>query len=477
MLQFILVVWKLRFFWKVGLKLKKLFDGFNNKGDKKNVGFNFSGNLNNSNNFNNGNKNVPKVFNRKNRLIFLVILLILVSAVVGGVTGRLVERYFFDFDYRIPSNVHIEGNSCSNGEAVALKASPSVVGIRSAILDKGGQKRPASFPFKLPLPFPFFGDVEDDEGEEDEKGEGRIKAYGAGSGVIYEVKDDFAYIVTNFHVVKMALQNSGNSVIEVYFGKDVKKYTAANVVDYNPAIDIAVLKVPLEGKKVSCVELGNSDKLNAGQEVYVIGKPNGYNLSVSVTHGIVSALKRFIKLEGVKNETETFQIDAPINHGNSGGGIFDKNGKLIGICVAKMGSKVSMIGKAAIDLPEGMGFCLPINPVDKTVRTIIDGSNGKITEKMPTLGIIMESDNDSIFGSKFINGVFVKGVMPGSVAEKAGIQPGDIIVKIDEQDITCSEDLDSALSSKRDKKGKITVLRQYSRRGRFKKIIIDVTFD
>ena len=67
--------------------------------------------------------------------------------------------------------------------------------------------------------------------------------------------------------------------------------------------------------------------------------------------------------------------------------------------------------------------------------------------------------------------------MPGSVAEKAGIQPGDIIVKIDEQDITCSEDLDSALSSKRDKKGKITVLRQSSRRGRFKKIIIDVTFD
>ncbi len=459
--------------------MKKLFDGFNNKGDKKNVGFNFSGNLNNSNNFNNNNKNknVPKVFNRKNRFIFLIILLILVSAVVGGVTGRLVERYFFDLDYRIPSNVHIEGNSCSSGEGVALKASPSVVGIRSVILDKGGQKKSASFPFKLPLPFPFFGDVEDGEvGEEDEKGEGRIKAYGAGSGVIYEVKDDFIYIVTNFHVVKMALQNSGNSAIEVYFGKDVKKYTAANVVDYNPAIDIAVLKVPLEGKKVNCVELGNSDKLNVGQEIYVIGRPNGYNLSGSMTHGIVSALKRFIKLEGVKNETETFQIDAAVNHGNSGGGIFDKNGKLIGICVAKMGSKVSMIGKA-IDLPEGMGFCLPINAVNNAVRKIIDGSNGKITEKMPTLGIIMESDNDSIFGSKFINGVFVKGVMPGSVAEKAGIQPGDIIVKIDEQDITCSEDLDSALSSKRDKHGKITVLRQSSRRGRFKKISIDVTFD
>lgn len=476
MLQFNLVVWKLRFSWKVGLKLKKLFDDFNKKSDKKNVGFNFSGNLNNSNNFNNSNKNVPKVFNRRNRFIFLIILLILVSAVVGGVTGRLVERYFFDLDYRIPSNVHIEGNSCSSGEAVALKASPSVVGIRSVILDKGGQKKAASFPFKFPIP--FFGDVEDDdEGEEDEKAEGEIRAYGAGSGVIYEVKDDFAYIVTNFHVVKMALQNSGNSVIEVYFGKDVKKYTSANVVDYNPAIDIAVLKVPLEGKKVSCVELGDSDKLNAGQEIYVIGKPNGYNLSVSVTHGIVSALKRFIKLEGVKNETETFQIDAPINHGNSGGGIFDKNGKLIGICVAKMASKVSILGKSAIDLPEGMGFCLPINPVDKTVRKIIDGSNGNVIKKMPTLGIIMESDNDSIFGSKFINGVFVKGVMPGSVAEKAGIQAGDIIVEIDGQKITCSGDLDSALSSKRDKKGKITVLRQSSRRGKIKKINIDVTFD
>ncbi len=419
---------------------------------------------------------------KRSKFIALILVLVLISSIVGGAVGKLLDYYVLQSsDYLDPRTIQLEGGTANEGEAVSLKASSSVVGIRSVVRDASGKQRmqTSSFPFRLPVP--FFEEYEDEnpseKADEARDDDDDLKAVGVGSGVIYETKDDFAYIVTNFHVVKLALQNSDNSEIEVHFGRDVKKYKSANVVDYNPGLDVAVLKVPLEGKKLTCVEIGNSDKLNVGQSVYVIGSPNGIIFNGSVTHGIISGLKRPIKLEGVEEEIETFQTDAAMNGGNSGGGIFDRHGKLIGICVAKMSRSVSLMDPSS-PITEGMGFCLPINAVNAAVRKIIDSSNGNVIKKMPTLGIIMESDSDFIFGAKFMNGVFVKYVMPGSVAERAKIKAGDIIVEFDGKKIRNSSDIDTALSNKREKTANLKILRpSYKKRGAYSLKNVKVSFD
>lgn len=420
-----------------------------------------------------------KVIMKKSNFIVLILFLVCVAAFIGGITGRLVDKYILNSDFSQIQNVNIKGDGCSSGEAVALKASPSVVGIRSIIKDKNGRKNSMFSMFPFRIPFPFF-EAPDEDGTPVEPGDDKhfadenVKAVEMGSGVIYEVKDGFAYIITNFHVVKSALQNGGSSAIEVFFGSDVKNFTPANVVGYEPSIDVAVLKVPIKGKKLKSVEIYDSSKLNAGQEVFVIGSPNGISFNGSITHGIISGLKRPIKLEGVKKEIETFQIDAAMNPGNSGGGIFDKHGRLIGICVAKMLGSYSYRKSATT---EGMGFCLPINAVNSAVRKIIDGSNGNTIKKMPTLGIIMGSDSDFLFVSKFFNGVFVKDVLPGSVAEKAKIQPGDIIVEFDGEKIKNSGDLDAALSSKKGKTATVKVIRPSSKRRSYVWKKLEVVFD
>ena len=418
-------------------------------------------------NFNRNNGRFNKTITvKKNRLFLIFLILVLVSAAVGSFLGKYLD-YFFGGYERTPLNINVKNGELESGEAVSLKASSAIVGIQSVVKAGAVSREKSSSEFDLPWPFPW--QFEEPEEETEESG----KFIGGGSGVIWQIKDDFAYIVTNFHVVKTALRNGNNTDIEIYFGKDVKKYKSANVVDYDPSLDIAVLKVPLQGKRVSCVEFGDSDKLNSGQGVFVIGSPNGISYNGSITHGIISGLKRPIKLEGIKKEIETFQIDAAMNPGNSGGGIFDKQGKLIGICVAKLGG----MSPLKVNITEGMGFCLPINAVKTSVERLISGSNGKVIKKMPNLGIIMESDIVFSNGLKVIDGVFVRWVIPGSVAYNAKILPGDIIVEFDGEKIKDSNDLDVALSNKRDKTATITILRRSRRTGKYEKKTVNVTFD
>lgn len=412
----------------------------------------------------NGNRFNKTITIKKSRLIFAFLVLVLVFSGLGAFLGKYLDYFFNGQSLNSPITINVKKGDFENGEAVSLKASPTIVGIQSVFKNAAFNQEKTINEFDLPWPFPWQFEPPAEE-EEDESG----KLIGGGSGVIWQVENDFAYIVTNFHVVKTALRNGNNSDIEIYFGKDVKKYKSANVVDYDPSLDIAVLKVPLQGKKVSCVELGDSNKLNPAQSVFVIGSPNGISYNGSITHGIISGLKRSIKLEGIKEEIETFQIDAPMNPGNSGGGIFDKQGKLIGICIAKLGG----MGTSR----EGMGFCLPINAVKASVEKLIKGSNGKVIKKMPNLGIIMESDILFSSGLKLVDGVFVKWVIPGSVAYNAKILPGDIIIEFDGEKIKDSNDLDVALSRKRDKTATITILRRSRRTGKYEKKTVKVTFD
>ena len=168
----------------------------------------------------------------------------------------------------------------------------------------------------------------------------------AGSGVVYS-KD--GYIITNNHVVKEA-----NKIVITL--KNGSKYVA-NIVGTDADNDIAVLKI--DASNLNPVELEDYSKVKLGEETIVIGNPLG-ELSGTITDGVVSALSRTVNVDGKK--MNLMQTCAEINEGNSGGGVFDREGKLIGIVIAK----------TAGDEVEGLGFAIPSNTVEKAVKNIIN---------------------------------------------------------------------------------------------------------
>lgn len=408
----------------------------------------------------------PVVSMKRSKIIFFVFVLIFLAGILGGVIAKFLDLRFFRTNILGPTDITIDNKNYDEGEAVSLKAAPSVVGIRCVIRDRNELRRST-----IPSIFSIFGDFydSDSDGENERKrGDGK-RDYGAdvsclvdGSGVIYKIEKDFAYIITNFHTVRHVLKSGEQSEIEIHFGRDVEKFTAGNVVGCDPSIDIAVLKVPIGGKTLACAEIGDSEKVKQGETIYCLGSPGGIDFICSMTRGIVSAVNRKMGIEGSKEKLNLIQIDAAINHGSSGGGLFNREGKLIGISFLKIGKIGVNSGEA-----ESMNFCLPINMVKNAVDKIMDSSGGNIIKKIATLGILLESE-ESLALFKLINGdrfygVFVKGVLPGSVAEKAGIYPGDLIVEFDGEKIKDNDDLNIALSKKRDKSGRIVVLRKSSR--------------
>ena len=394
-------------------------------------------------------KLTPNVSFKRSRFIVLITLLVFVAALIGGIIGKFLDFYIFEERVREPIDVHIKDEGLSRGEAVALKAAPCIVGVSCHFVSEDTKKR--GFPYSFPF-FPF-----DDENFEDNK-KGKNKDYDLrdmeiGSGVIYQIKDDFAYIITNFHVVKHSLKNGDTSEIRIHQGTDLEDYMLANVLGYDSSIDIAVLKVPLNGKKLCCAEIGDSDKLRHGQEIFCIGSPRGIEYNKTITQGIIGALKRPIKVERIKDKIETFQISASINNGNSGGGTFDCSGKLVGIPFVKLSSAASSIKKGMFT--EGIGFCLPINMVIEKVKKIMDNSGGKTIKKIPILGVVLRDEDQYFYAiKKFLNnkkfyGVVVDSVLKGSVAEKFGIEAGDVICEFDGEKIETYEDLDNAIINRR----------------------------
>lgn len=174
-----------------------------------------------------------------------------------------------------------------------------------------------------------------------------------GSGFVYDIKDSFAYIITNYHVV-----GASDNVI-VY--DRYKNKSVAKVVDYDELYDIAVIKVRNQNFKK--IILGNSDNLQVFDEIYTFGNPLGLEYFGTVNKGIVSYVDRKIKVNNINSISEYYsiQIDAPINNGNSGGALLDKKRKVVGIISIKEN-----------DL-NGVGFAIPINFVKK----IIDNMNIK----------------------------------------------------------------------------------------------------
>ena len=244
---------------------------------------------------------------------------------------------------------------------------------------------------------------------------------GSGSGVI--LTED-GYIATCAHVV------DGAKSVKVTLNDDTTY--DATIVGTDSKNDIAIIKIEATGLTPAVV--GDSETLTVGSEVIAIGNPLG-ELRGTATAGIISAVNRTIEVEG---QTMTLvQTDAAISPGNSGGGLFDASGKLIGIVNAKVSDSRA----------EGLGFAIPVNSVLDEINDLLN--YGYVTGR-PYLGVstqdvTLRSRSGMWYYSDGTRCVMVEKVVSGSAAEKAGIQSGDLILKLEDKTISSGDELSSAI--------------------------------
>ena len=244
---------------------------------------------------------------------------------------------------------------------------------------------------------------------------------GSGSGVI--LTED-GYIATCAHVV------DGAKSVKVTLNDDTSY--DATIVGTDKKNDIAIIKI--DAKDLTPAVVGDSETLTVGSEVIAIGNPLG-ELRGTATAGIISATNRTIEVEG--QAMTLIQTDAAISPGNSGGGLFDATGKLIGIVNAKVSDSRA----------EGLGFAIPVNSVVDEISDLLN--YGYVTGR-PYLGVstqdvTLRSRDRMWYYSDGTRCVMVEKVVSGSAAEAAGIQAGDLILKIGEKQIASGEELSSAI--------------------------------
>ena len=275
---------------------------------------------------------------------------------------------------------------------------------------------------------------------------------GAVSGSGFLISSD-GYILTNNHVIEDAVAGGYEVKVLTYDGTEY----VANVVGYEEDNDVAVLKI--EGSGFDASTIGDSDSMMVGEKVYAVGNPLG-ELEYTMTSGMVSALDRVISSRdssGVTKTVNMFQIDAAINSGNSGGPIYNSRGEVIGIAT----SKYSDTGI------EGLGFAIPINDAIKIANDLI--SDGYVQGKA-YMGVNVGTVTASAaqyYG--LVEGAIVASVNKGGCAEKAGLQENDIIVAIDDTEITSRDEL---ISAKKDyRAGDSAVLKVY-RGGKYLELTI-----
>ena len=303
----------------------------------------------------------------------------------------------------------LEGNGISLAPIVK-RVAPSVVKV--TVRDKGREISgpTGTSPFDDPIFRHFFGPMAPEE-----RGGGNRRAFrtppreGLGSGVI--VSPD-GYILTNNHVIENA------DTVNVYLS-DGRELTA-KVVGKDSKTDIAVIKI--EGGDFPAVTFAPSDDVQVGDQVLAVGNPFG--IGQTVTTGIVSATGR---AAGIGLDYEDFiQTDAAINPGNSGGALVDMQGRLIGINTAILSRSGGF---------QGIGFAIPSD----LARTIMDAlvTDGRVTSGF--LGVSIQNMNPVLaekFGLKNARGVLVNEVTPDGPADKAGLESGDVIVALNDKEIS-----------------------------------------
>ena len=293
-------------------------------------------------------------------------------------------------------------------KAAAAKAMPAVVHISASAV------QPASNESDNPFRF-FFG--EEYGGQQPRKG--------TGSGVFYTSD---GYIVTNNHVVEFADE------VEVTL-YDNRTYSA-EVIGRDEKTDLAVIKI--EGNGFPALNFANSDEAEVGEWALAVGNP--FELTSTVTAGIISAKGRSINLLGGGRAIESFiQTDAAVNPGNSGGALVDADGNLLGINTA-IATRTGVFS--------GYSFAIPVNLVRRIADDIIEYG----TYQRAFLGVTiseLDSEYADQLGVKITQGVVIEELVDGGSAQFAGLQPKDIIVGINGRDITSVPELQEIIGRAR----------------------------
>ncbi|AUM97324.1 trypsin-like peptidase domain-containing protein [Clostridium botulinum] len=328
---------------------------------------------------------------RRMKNILFIMLIIIVSALCGGVTASYIIDKKLEKNPYNPTNQSLfeqksEKNEKENKNEqlpknsitkVAESVGPAVVGISN--------KTEGYF------------------GQEDQ---------GSGSGIIF---DPNGYIVTNNHVIDGAQKIT----IKLSTGKVLN----ASLVGTDRRSDLAVIKV--DAKNLPVAKFGDSSKVKVGDVAIAIGNPLGEEFAGTVTAGIVSATNRKIQYAGAVYKL--IQTDAAINPGNSGGALCNDAGEIIGINSLK-------------EKAEGIGFAISINEAKDIIKSLMD--YGKVSR--PYLGVAGKTISSEQTG---VSGAYVAEVVQGSGAAAAGIKPTDIIVELDGKKVTKFEDLADILDT------------------------------
>jgi len=293
----------------------------------------------------------------------------------------------------------------------AGRATPSVVHIKTKV------KPDRSARGRNPLRH-FF----DDEQWQGPRGRPNRPRQGSGSGVIVSSN---GYIVTNNHVVSKA--------DEIQVTLHNKRTYEAEKVGHDPMTDIALLKIDKKG--LPPIQIGNSDSLQVGEWVLAVGNP--FNLSSTVTAGIVSAKARNINILNDRAAIESFiQTDAAVNPGNSGGALVNLDGELIGLNTAI----ASPTGTYA-----GYAFAVPSNLMRKVVR---DLKKYGIVQR-GYLGVSIrsvDSETADQLGLNSLSGVYIAGVQEGSAADDGDLQEGDVVIGVNDQKVESPPELQQTIA-------------------------------
>lgn len=259
------------------------------------------------------------------------------------------------------------------------------------------------------------------------------KLAGTGSGFVYKTDKEYGYIMTNYHVV------SKNTSLKVLFSND--KTVDATLLGGDEYLDIAIVRVPVEAV-IKVAEIGDSSKMQPGDVVFTIGSPVGEEYFNSVTSGIISGLNRMVTVSINAQDDwimKVLQVDAAINPGNSGGALLNANGEVIGV------NSMKLVDSSI----EGIGFAIKIEDAMAHIDIL---EKGKEIDR-PLLGInyMNVTDKYSLYrqginvSEDITEGIVVVSVVNGTGAEKAGFKKGDIITKINDEEVTSSAYLKYAL--------------------------------
>jgi Do/DeqQ family serine protease len=318
----------------------------------------------------------------------------------------LAGFFFFNDPVSAAWPLSVDGQPLPSLAPILKKVTPAVVNISTKT-----QIREAEHPL---LRDPFFRHFFDIPNQPRQR-----ETSSLGSGVIVDARR--GYVLTNNHVIDKADQIT----VTLTDGRKLN----AKLVGADPESDIAVVKV--DSHNLTELPIGNSDKIQVGDFVIAVGNPFG--LGQTVTSGIVSALGR--SGLGIEGYEDFIQTDASINPGNSGGALVDLNGQLIGINTAILAPSGGNVG---------IGFAIPVNMATSIMTTLVE--HGEVRRGL--LGVTVQDLTHELaqaFRLSESQGAVVTGVQPDSPADRAGLEPGDIVLAINDRKVKNSMDVRNAV--------------------------------